>query len=98
MKLTMKYEQKDFWGINEYKEDINEFPEFADLKKAFQYLRKHPEAALQIDNTCLYWETMQNHEHGTLTAREWTNSGWKEVLWDFEGCKMHYYKEFKERH
>lgn len=96
MTITIKYECKNFWGIREYREDTINNASLEDLKKAFRFLKKEYMNVIQIDNIVLYWDTMQNFEYGTLTAREYDGNNWKEYSWDFEGCKKSYYEKKKE--
>jgi len=53
MDITVKYNRKDFFNLEDYTEDIKKNADFNDLKKAFSTLKKDRNFAIQIDNYCL---------------------------------------------
>lgn len=75
------------------------FENLSDVKKAFRFLKKNREAAICIDNISLFWDSVQNYEHGTLTCRTYTPGtlNYKECIWSFEGCKQHFYAVYKNK-
>jgi hypothetical protein len=97
MDITVKYNRKNFFNLEDYTEDIKKNADFNDLKKAFSALKKDRNFAIQIDNYCLIWDTIADFEHGSLTCYEYeaANSR-KEYLWSFESCKKHFYSMFKD--
>lgn len=94
--LTVKYEQKNFFGIRERKEDTKNNPTYEDIKKAFRLLKNSHDNAIVINNTILYWDRLEDFEYGTLTAREYDSyNNYKEFVWDYDGCKNNYYKLYR---
>lgn len=94
--LTIKYERKNLFNDRIYTEDTKNNPTLKDIKKAFHFLKSDYNVAIQIDNTVLFWDAMQNFEHGTLSAREYDSNGnYKEFIWDYDGCKSNYYAIYK---
>lgn len=53
MDITVKYNRKNFFNLEDYTEDIKKNANFNDLKKAFSALKKDRNFAIQIDNYCL---------------------------------------------
>ena len=53
MKITIKYDRKDFFGTCVYCEDYKNDVDINDLKKAFAALKKDNNTALEIDNYVL---------------------------------------------
>lgn len=95
--LVVKYEQRNFWGDIEYKEDTKYNPTYNDIKKAFRFLKKDYKNAIQINNTILYWDSISNFEYGLLDAREYDDGrNYKEFSWDYDGCKNNYYNIYKD--
>ena len=94
--LIVKYERKDFFGNRIYTEDTKNNETLKDIKKAFIFLKNNHDVTIQINNTVLYWDSLQNFEYKTLSAREYDSTGsYKEFIWDFDGCKNNYYKIYK---
>ena len=93
--LIVKYESKNFFGDYEYHEDRKNNPTFEDVKKAFRFLKKYHNNAIQIGSTVLYWDSMTNFEYGTLSAREYDGASYNEFIWDYDGCKKNYYAIYK---
>ena len=94
--LTVKYERKDIFGQRIYTEDVKKDETLADVKKAFHALKSRYSVAIQINNTVLFWDSLQNFEYGTLTAREYDSShSYNEFIWDYDGCKNNYYNIYR---
>ena len=94
--ITVKYERKDIFGQHIYTEDVKNNETLADIKKAFHALKSSYSVAIQINNTVLFWDSMQNFEYGTLTAREYDdNHSYNEFIWDYDGCKKNYYAIYR---
>ena len=53
MDITVKYNRKNFFNLEDYTEDIKKNADFNDLKKAFSTLKKDRNFAINIDNYCL---------------------------------------------
>lgn len=53
-KLTIKYNRKDFFGNRIYTEDTKENFTKTDMMKAFLFLSKNNDAAVQIDSMVIY--------------------------------------------
>ena len=96
--LVVKYERKSFFGDCIYTEDKKDMESLKDIKKAFLFLKNNYNAAIQIDNVVLFWDTMQGFEYKTLECREYDNvGGYKSCSWDYDGCKNYYYNIYKEK-
>ena len=94
--LTVKYERKNFFGERIYTEDTKNNPTLKDIQKAFRFLKSDYNVAISINNTVLFWDSLQNFEYGTLTAREYDNNhNYNEFIWSYDGCKNNYYAIYK---
>ena len=94
--LTVKYDRKNFFGDRIYTEDTKKNPTLKDIQKAFRFLKSDYSAAIQINSTVLFWDSLQNFEYGTLTAREYDNNhSYNEFIWDYGGCKKNYYTIYR---
>ena len=97
MKITIKYNRKDFFGTCLYCEDYKNDVDINDLKKAFAALKKDNNTALEIDNYVLYWDNTQNFEYGLLSCKESEAvNSYKEYEWSFDGCKKFFYDLLKK--
>lgn len=95
--LIVKYERKDFFGNRIYTEDTKNNETLKDIKKAFLFLKNNHNATMQIDNTVLYWDSLQGFEYKTLECREYDSvGGYKSCSWDYDGCKNYYYNIYKK--
>lgn len=97
--LIIKYDRKDFFGVPQYCEDKKDNCTYSDIKKAFRFLKNERFAAIEIDNITLVWNSLQDFAHKSLTCREYdavNPNSYEEYLWDFEGCKNHYYQMYRE--
>ena len=93
--LVVKYQQRNFFGVMEFRQDKKDNPTYEDIKKAFRFLKKDYYNAIDIGNTVLYWDRLEDFEYGTLTAREYKGNNYEEFMWDYDGCKNNYYKIYK---
>ena len=59
-KLTIKYNRKDFFGSSIYTEDTKQNFTKADLVKAFLFLSKNNDAAVQVDSMVIYWDCISD--------------------------------------
>ena len=97
MKITIKYNRKDFFGTCLYCEDYKNDVDINDLKKAFTALKKDNNTALEIDNYILMWDSYTNFEHGVLQCYEYdASNSRKEYIWNFDGCKKFFYDLLKK--
>ena len=67
--LIIKYERKDFWGQIRYTEDRRETYTREDVKKAFLFLGKNYDAALQKENVIYSWDGLVDYENKVMTVR-----------------------------
>ena len=73
---------------------VGKYSELTNSVKLLQMLNN--DVTIQINNTVLFWDTLQNFEYGTLTCREYDNNGnYTEFIWDYNGCKNNYYWIYK---
>lgn len=94
--LVVKYEEKNFWGVSEYREDKKDNPTYKDIQKAFRFLKKDYKNAIQINNSIFYWDRLEDFEYGLLEVREYKDgNNYNTFSWDYDGCKENYYKIYK---
>ena len=67
--LTIKYNRKDFFSNRIYTEDTKTYFTKNDLVKAFSFISKDHDAAIQIDSMCIYWDCISDFEKKTVTVR-----------------------------
>ena len=95
--IIVKYEEKNFWGATEFRMDKKYNPKYEDIKKVFRFLKQNYRHSIEIRNVVLYWDTMEDFEYGTLTARQYTDAyNYDEFSWDYDGCKKSYYDMYKK--
>ncbi len=70
--LILKYERKTFFGGREYTEDRKDNATAEDVKKAFNYLKKDKDAAIEFHSIVVDWETTQNFDNGVVTVRDYS--------------------------
>ena len=66
-KLIVKYDREDFFGNLVYTEDVNSYPERADIFKSFRAMRKTPDMAIDISSDKEYvvvWDSNSDFENG----------------------------------
>ena len=96
MIIIVKYERKTIFGDREYTEDKRNNANLSDLKKAFAFLKKGHEVALEIENTVIFWDNMTEYENNVVSCRIYDeNRGYKEEKKSFEICKKLFYKLYK---
>lgn len=66
--LIIKYNRKDFFGNSIYTEDTKSNFTKNDLVKAFLFLSKNNDTAVQIDNMVIYRDCMYEFEIKTVSA------------------------------
>lgn len=66
--LILKYERKTFFGSREYTEDRKDNATAEDVKKAFNYLKKDKNAAIELDGIVAMWDTMQDFNNGVVSV------------------------------
>lgn len=66
MTLTLKYEQKGFFGGFIYNEETKENATKQDFLKAMRNMKKNFDTALEIDNIVCFWNSTQDFEHETI--------------------------------
>lgn len=71
MKLTIMYDDKDFFGYNNLREDTTKFATKADAKKAFSYLRKHWDASVKCDCYVFKFESYSDFEEDVLSILQY---------------------------
>lgn len=64
--LILKYERKTFFGGREYTEDRKDNATAEDVKKAFNYLKKDKNAAIELTNIIVMWDTIQDFDNGVV--------------------------------
>lgn len=78
-KLTIKYNRKDFFGNRIYTEDTKENFTKTDMTKAFLFLSKNNDAAVQIDDMVIYWDSIADHEQKKVSVRMYSGMNIQKV-------------------
>lgn len=94
-KLTIKYNHKDFFGTQIYTEDTKENFTKNDLVKAFLFLSKNNDAAVQIDHMVIYWDCISDFEKKMASVRIYDGRNYTEGKTPFDVIKKNFYKKFK---
>ena len=94
--LTIKYSRKDFFGNRIYTEDTKENFTKADLTKAFLFLSKNNDAAVQVDSMVIYWDKISEFENKTVSVRMYDGRSYTEGKMPFDDLKKNFYGKFKK--
>ena len=94
-KLTIKYNRKDFFGNRIYTEDAKENFTKNDLVKAFLFLSKNNDAAIQIDSMVIYWDCISDFENKMISLRLYTGNGYTTGKTPFDVIKKNFYAKFR---
>lgn len=94
--LKMKYERKNFFGRYTYAEDAIDNPEKEDIKKAFLFLSRNRESAIEEDHVIYFWENINAFDNRILTVRNFhtTYCGYEDVQKSFDAVKKEVYKRY----
>ena len=93
--LTIKYERLDFFHNRVYTEDKRENHTKEDLKKAFIFFSKTYDTAIQIDNTVIFWNGLEEHENRIVTVRYYDSISYSEVKKSYDKVKKEIYSLMK---
>lgn len=93
--LTIKYNRKDFFGNRIYTEDTKTNFTKSDLTKAFLFFSKNNDAAIQIDDMVIYWDSITDHDQKMVSVRIYNSGSYTEGKFSFEEIKKNFYKKFK---
>lgn len=93
--LTIKYNRKDFFGNSIYTEDVKEYFTKNDLIKSFMFLSKNNDAAIQIDDMVIYWDSIADYKKKMVSVRMYSGMNYTEGKFPFEEIKKNFYKKFK---
>lgn len=96
--LILKYERRNFFGKHVYTED-NVFDQTKeDVKKAFLFLSRNWDSAIEIQekHTVYFWECVDDFDNRRLTVRKFFTDkiGYEEEKKQFESIKKEVYKEY----
>lgn len=94
-KLTIKYNRKDFFGNRIYTEDTKTGFTKNDLVKAFLFLSKNNDAAVQIDDMVIYWDSIADHEQKKVSVRMYSGMNYTEGKTPFDVIKKNFYAKFR---
>ena len=94
-KLTIKYNRKDFFGNRIYTEDTKENFTKTDMTKAFLFLSKNNDAAVQIDSMVIYWDSISDFEKKMVSVRIYDGKNYTAGKTPFDVIKKNFYKKFK---
>ena len=87
--LIIKYERIDFFNSRIYTEDKKQNHNKEDLKKAFLYFSRTYDTSVQLDDTVIYWDSLEEYENRIVTVRHFDGMSYTEV-------KNRYHKGKKE--
>lgn len=93
--LTIKYNRKDFFGTAIYTEDTKEDFTKNDLVKAFLFLSKNYDAAIEIDSLIIYWNSMTDFENKTVSVKLHNDHGYTGGKTLFDVIKKNCYAKFR---
>ena len=77
--LILKYDRKDFFNNHVYTEDKKE------------YFTKTQDATIQIDDTIIFWDTMEEYENRIVTMRDFEGINYTEAKKSYEKVKRECY-------
>lgn len=89
--LTLKYDRLGFFNNRVYTEDTKECYTKEDLKKVFAYFSKTQDATIQIDDTIIFWDTMEEYENRIVTMRDFEGINYTEAKKSYEKVKRECY-------
>lgn len=93
--LTIKYDRKDFFGNRIYTEDTKTNFTKSDLTKAFLFLSKNNDAAIQIDDMVIYWDCMSGFEKKAVSVGIYDGGNCIKGKFTFNEIKKNFYKKFR---
>ena len=93
--LIIKYNRKDFFGNSIYTEDTKSNFTKNDLVKAFLFLSKNHDAAIEIDSLVIYWDSMTDFENKTVSLRIYKDHGYTAGKTPFDVIKKNCYAKFR---
>lgn len=94
-KLTIKYNRKDFFGSSIYTEDTKQNFTKADLVKAFLFLSKNNDAAVQVDSMVIYWDCISDFEKKMVSIRIYDGKNYTAGKTPFDVIKKNFYAKFR---
>lgn len=94
-KLTIKYNRKDFFGNRIYTEDTKENFTKTDMTKAFLFLSKNNDAAVQIDSMVIYWDSISDFEKKMVSVRIYDGKNYTTGKTPFDVIKKNFYAKFR---
>ena len=97
MTLTVKYDRVDFFGHRQYTEDITSFAVKKNIIKAFTFLSKEKDAAIELDDDesiNLYWDTYKDFENRIITMSHYKSLNDCDIIqMSFEKAKKTIYEK-----
>jgi hypothetical protein len=99
MTLIMKYERINFFGKREYTEDSTEYPIRQQVTRAFTFLSKEKESAIELydgESIVLYWDNYNDFENRIITLRH--SRTWNDIdiiKIEFDKAKKQLYKRIE---
>ena len=97
MTLIVKYDRINFFGHREYTEDMTAFCCKKNLIKAFSFLSKEKDAAIELDDgesVTLFWDSYRDFENRILSmnySKTWNDEKISKVA--FEKAKKTIYEK-----
>ena len=89
--LIVKYERLDFFNNQIYTEDTKQNYSKQDLKKALSFLGRTHDASIQIEDTVIFWNSLEEYENRIATVRDYNGRSYTEVKKSFDKAKKEAY-------
>lgn len=89
--LIIKYERIDFFNSRIYTEDKKQNYSKEDLKKAFLYFSRTYDTSVQIDDTVIFWDSLEEYENRIVTVRYFDRMSYTETKKSYDKAKKECY-------
>lgn len=89
--LIIKYERIDFFNSRIYTEDKKRNYTKEDLKKAFLYFSRTYDTSVQIDDTVIFWDSLEEYENRIVTVRYYDGMSYTETKKSYDKAKKECY-------
>lgn len=89
--LIIKYERIDFFNNRIYTEDKKQNHTKEDLKKAFLYFSRTYDTSVQINDTVIYWDRLEEYDNRIATVRYFNGMNYTEVKKSYDKAKKEGY-------
>ena len=98
MNITVNYDLKTFFNNTKNIEDVKTNCTLEDVKKVFRFLKTNFNITISINNTVIYWDSINDFNNEVLTIKKYEDINYFSYdieQMSFNKCKNQYYKLFK---